>query len=101
MKGVCDIRPLEAKDHQARRPLWSGYQSFYRVRIPDVVSSVTWSRLLNPAEPMSSALAWSEDARSAWSTSSDIARAGRLATIAICRISSSPRLCADLASAAS
>jgi GNAT superfamily N-acetyltransferase len=61
MKGDCDIRLLEAKDHQAWLPLWSGYQSFYRVSIPDEVSMVTWSRLLDPAEPMSGALAWSED----------------------------------------
>jgi GNAT superfamily N-acetyltransferase len=61
MTRVCDIRPLEARDHQAWQPLWRGYQSFYRTSIPDEVSSVTWSRLLSPAEPMSGALAWNED----------------------------------------
>lgn len=61
MTSACDIRPLEARDHQSWQPLWRGYQSFYRVNIPEEVSSVTWSRLIDPAEPMSGALAWNED----------------------------------------
>ena len=37
--------------------LWRGYQAFYEVDIADLVSAVTWERLLDPAEPMAGALA--------------------------------------------
>ena len=52
------IRALSAEDRDAWLPLWRGYQSFYRVDIPEAVSAVTWARLLDPAEPMGGALAW-------------------------------------------
>jgi GNAT superfamily N-acetyltransferase len=61
MIGACEIRPLAAKDRAPWQPLWRGYQDFYQVDIPDEVSAVTWSRLLDPAEPMCGALAWTED----------------------------------------
>jgi GNAT superfamily N-acetyltransferase len=59
-----DIRiiPLRPDDHAAWLPLWRGYQSFYDVDIPPDVSAVTWERLLDPAEPMAGALAWSGSA---------------------------------------
>jgi GNAT superfamily N-acetyltransferase len=53
------IHPLRPDDHAAWLPLWRGYQSFYEVDIPPEVSAVTWKRLLDPAEPMAGALAWS------------------------------------------
>lgn len=52
------IRPLSEHDHAAWLPLWRGYQLFYKTDIPAEVSAVTWSRLLDPAEPMGGALAW-------------------------------------------
>ena len=52
------IRPLQPDDHAAWLPLWRAYQSFYEVDIPPDVSSVTWTRLLDPAEPVAGALAW-------------------------------------------
>lgn len=55
------VRPLCLSDHAAWLPLWRAYQAFYRVAIPDDVSLVTWSRLLDPAEPMGGALALSDD----------------------------------------
>ena len=53
-----EIRELTAADKGAWRPLWLGYLEFYRARIADDVSAVTWGRLLDPAEPMAGALAW-------------------------------------------
>ena len=53
------IRPLSPGDQADWMPLWRGYQSFYKVDIPEEVSEVTWRRLNDPAEPMAGALAWS------------------------------------------
>jgi GNAT superfamily N-acetyltransferase len=53
-----EIIPLRAADRAAWLPLWRGYQIFYRTDIPDAVTTVTWKRLLDPAEPMGGALAW-------------------------------------------
>ncbi len=52
------ILPLTEHQHAAWLPLWRGYQAFYKVDIPADVSAVTWSRLLDPGEPMAGALAW-------------------------------------------
>lgn len=60
MTANHDIRiaPLQPGHHAAWLPLWRGYQSFYEVDIPAGVSEVTWTRLLDPAEPVAGALAW-------------------------------------------
>ena len=56
--GPVSIRPLAAGDYDAWLPLWKGYQEFYEAVIPEEVTRVTFSRNLDPAEPMSAALAW-------------------------------------------
>jgi GNAT superfamily N-acetyltransferase len=56
--NTIQIRPPAEHDHAAWLPLWRGYQAFYKVDIPDEVSALTWSRLLDPKEPMGAALAW-------------------------------------------
>ncbi len=53
-----EIRPFTADDRAVWEPLWAGYQDFYQVVIPPEVTDVTWTRLLDPAEPMWGALAW-------------------------------------------
>jgi ribosomal protein S18 acetylase RimI-like enzyme len=58
MSAGVAIHPLRREDHAAWLPLWRGYQAFYKVDIPPDVSDATWSRLLEPAEPMAGALAW-------------------------------------------
>jgi GNAT superfamily N-acetyltransferase len=55
------IRPLSEEQHAAWLPLWRGYQAFYKTDIAPAVSAVTWTRLLDPAEPMGAALAWDGD----------------------------------------
>jgi GNAT superfamily N-acetyltransferase len=46
------IRPLGAADRGAWEPLWQGYLTFYKATIPAATTDVTWSRLLDPQEPM-------------------------------------------------
>jgi len=46
------IRPLRADERADWEPLWKGYQTFYKVVIPDATTTVTWARLHDPAEPM-------------------------------------------------
>ncbi len=50
------VRAAEAGDHAAWRPLWDGYNAFYgregATALPEHVTSSTWARLLDPAEPM-------------------------------------------------
>jgi GNAT superfamily N-acetyltransferase len=58
MSAGIEILPLRSEDHSAWLPLWRGYQAFYKVDIAPEVSAVTWTRLLDPAEPMAAALAW-------------------------------------------
>jgi GNAT superfamily N-acetyltransferase len=59
---VIQIRPIGPADFDAWLPLWRGYQAFYRVDIAPETSRVTWSRFLDPREPMSAALAVDGDA---------------------------------------
>lgn len=54
------IRPVTADDHNAWLPLWQAYLRFYEADLAPAVSDVTWQRLLDPAEPCHSALAWQE-----------------------------------------
>jgi GNAT superfamily N-acetyltransferase len=46
------IRDLRAEDRPAWEPLWRGYLEFYEERLPDEVTDLTFTRLLDPAEPM-------------------------------------------------
>lgn len=51
------IRPASVTDFDAWLPLWRGYQAFYQTNIADAVTTKTWERFLDPAEPMHCALA--------------------------------------------
>jgi GNAT superfamily N-acetyltransferase len=51
------IKPFASGDFDAWLPLWRAYQAFYKTDIAEETTSVTWTRLLNPAEPMFGALA--------------------------------------------
>jgi GNAT superfamily N-acetyltransferase len=42
------IRDPAAADEQAWRRLWSGYNAFYAVSIPESVTAHTWQRILDP-----------------------------------------------------
>jgi GNAT superfamily N-acetyltransferase len=46
------IRPVGAGERADWEPLWLGYETFYKVAIPDETTAVTWARLHDPAEAM-------------------------------------------------
>ena len=50
------VREVTAADHAGWAPLWAGYNAFYeRVglsAVPEATTRITWSRFLDPAEPM-------------------------------------------------
>lgn len=46
------IRPLQQVDRAGWEPLWAGYLTFYGTSVPPATTETTWSRLLDPAEPM-------------------------------------------------
>jgi GNAT superfamily N-acetyltransferase len=51
------IRDPEPADKMAWRTLWSCYNAFYEVTIPEAVTARTWQRMLDPASPMFGRLA--------------------------------------------
>jgi GNAT superfamily N-acetyltransferase len=46
------VRSLKSDDRPGWETLWTGYLDFYEARMEPVVIEVTWSRLLDPGEPM-------------------------------------------------
>ena len=50
------IRPVEAHDHGAWKPLFDGYNAFYGRAVPtalaDEIVGTTWQRFFDPAEPV-------------------------------------------------
>jgi GNAT superfamily N-acetyltransferase len=46
------VRDLTKNDRPGWEELWAGYLDFYEAKMEPVVIEVTWSRLLDPAEPM-------------------------------------------------
>jgi GNAT superfamily N-acetyltransferase len=55
---LLSVAPLRDEHRDSWMPLWRGYQAFYQTDIPATVLAVTWTRLLDPSEPMEAALAW-------------------------------------------
>src|SRR3546814_15499610 len=49
---AIQIRPLTADDREAWLGLWQGYQLFYEARIDDEVTTLTWSRIIDPDGPI-------------------------------------------------
>lgn len=46
------IRPLAAADREQWLALWQGYLAFYESSVPDNVTDLTWSRILDPEAPI-------------------------------------------------
>ena len=46
------VRPIAIDDRAAWEPLWAGYLTFYETSVPAATTDLTWSRFLDPAEPM-------------------------------------------------
>jgi ribosomal protein S18 acetylase RimI-like enzyme len=55
------VRALRQADRRQWDELWQGYLAFYRARIPDDVTELTWRRLLDPEAPILGLCAQSED----------------------------------------
>ena len=51
------IESAEQKDYASWLPLWKNYQTFYRTKISDEVTKLTWERFLTPSEPVYCAVA--------------------------------------------
>ncbi len=53
---MTTIRPATPSDYDQWLPLWQGYNAFYgrsgATALSDEVTQTTWSRFLDPAEPM-------------------------------------------------
>lgn len=47
-----DIRPLVPSDRTAWEPLWQGYLTFYKAKVPAEVTELSWRRMHDPAEPV-------------------------------------------------
>lgn len=54
------VRELRKEDRPGWENLWAGYLDFYEAPMEPVVIEVTWSRLLDPAEPMQALVAEDE-----------------------------------------
>jgi GNAT superfamily N-acetyltransferase len=56
MAQALSVRPLEAGDHDAWRPLWDGYNAFYgrsgETALPEAITRLLWERLFDPDEPV-------------------------------------------------
>src|SRR5438132_205273 len=50
------IRPVRATDYDQWKPLWDGYNAFYKREGPTAVSqevtTTTWARFLDPTQPI-------------------------------------------------
>lgn len=64
MNLQLNIRPVVAADLPAWTPLWDGYNAFYgrkdQTALPDAITRATWSRFLDPDEPVHALVAESE-----------------------------------------
>ena len=55
--NAVTIESAEQKDYASWLPLWINYQTFYRTKISDEVTKLTWERFLTPNEPVYCAVA--------------------------------------------
>lgn len=46
------IRPIRAEDKAQWLELWKGYQTFYKVDLPESTTNATFERFFNDAEPV-------------------------------------------------
>lgn len=57
MAGVT-VRDATAADEAGWRTLWAGFLDYYDMTLAPEVTSFTWTRLLDPANPMAARLAF-------------------------------------------
>jgi len=54
--NAVHVTPLVQLDEDDWRCLWGAYQRFYEVELPEAVHASTWSRLLDPSDPVYGAI---------------------------------------------
>ena len=56
MTDTPTIRPITRDDYAAWRPLWDGYNAFYKrsgaTALPEEITAATWSRFFDAYEPV-------------------------------------------------
>ena len=56
MSSQLIVRPLASSDYDGWRVLWDGYNAFYQrsgpTALPEDITHATWTRFLDPAEPV-------------------------------------------------
>ncbi|MDR3772755.1 MAG: GNAT family N-acetyltransferase [Terracidiphilus sp.] len=56
MSDKIQIRPVQQSDFSQWKPLWDGYNAFYRRKdataLPEEITLTTWSRFFDAGEPM-------------------------------------------------
>ena len=57
------IRDLKREDRPGWENLWGGYLDFYEAKMEPVTIEVTWSRMLDPLEPMFALVAQDSETR--------------------------------------
>ena len=64
MRPAISVRPVQASDYTAWLPLWDAYNAFYgrtgATALDPAITSATWARFLEPAEPVFALLAESQ-----------------------------------------
>ena len=50
--GTLVVRPAVSADFNAWKPMWDGYNAFYRRQPDEDITRTTWARFSDPAEPM-------------------------------------------------
>lgn len=52
------LRPVAATERKQWEPLWRGYLAFYEKSVPEAVTDFTWTRLIDPKDPIEGLIAW-------------------------------------------
>ncbi len=52
------IRPVASTERKQWEPLWRGYLAFYEKSVPEAVTDFTWTRLIDPRDPIEGLIAW-------------------------------------------
>ncbi len=69
MAADLSIRNPVPADEPAWRELWSQYNDFYEMKLPEAVTAHTWRRILDPAAPIFGRIAAVDDVAVGFSNS--------------------------------